>query len=100
MILKWLDERTGLVKTVQSLLFNEIPGGARWRHTWGGILLFMFLVQAVTGLALWMAYSPSTRSAWESVFYIQHVMHFGWLVRGIHYFAAEAMFLQCYASWV
>ncbi len=90
-LIKWIDDRTGLEKVIRSALFNEIPGGAKWRYTWGGILLFMFAVQAVTGLALWMSYSPSTRSAWESVYYIQHVMQLGWLVRGIHYYAAEAM---------
>jgi ubiquinol-cytochrome c reductase cytochrome b subunit len=91
MFLKWLEERTGLVKSFESLLFRKIPGGAKWRYTWGGLLVFMFVVQAITGFALWMAYSPSTRTAWESVFYIQHIMPFGWLVRGIHYYAAEAM---------
>ena len=90
-LLKWIDDRTGLGKAFQSMLFNEIPGGARWRYTWGGILLFMFAVQAITGMAIWMSYSPSTRSAWESVYSIQHVLHLGWLVRGIHYYAAEAM---------
>ena len=90
-LLKWIDDRTGLEKVVRSMLFNEIPGGAKWRYTWGGILMFMFAVQAITGMALWMSYSPSTRSAWESVYYIQHVMQLGWLVRGIHYYAAEAM---------
>ncbi|MDB4691133.1 cytochrome b N-terminal domain-containing protein [Verrucomicrobia bacterium] len=93
-LLKWIDDRTGLEKVIRSALFNEIPGGAKWRHTWGGILLFMFAVQAITGMALWMSYSPSTRSAWESVYYIQHVMQLGWLVRGIHYYAAEAMVIM------
>ena len=40
---------------------------------------------------LWMAYSPSTQTAWESVYYIQHEMHGGWLLRGIHHFMAQAM---------
>ena len=91
MFLRWLEERTGLVKAVESLVFREIPGGARWRYTWGGLLVIVFAVQAITGFALWMAYSPGTRTAWESVYYIQHVMPLGWFVRGIHYYAAEAM---------
>src|SRR5207244_2643569 len=40
---------------------------------------------------LWMAYSPSSQTAWESVFYIQNQMWGGWLLRGIHHFTAQAM---------
>jgi ubiquinol-cytochrome c reductase cytochrome b subunit len=42
---------------------------------------------------LWAAYSPSTLTAWESVYYIQHEMSYGWLVRGLHHFAAQAMMI-------
>ncbi|HUQ68499.1 MAG TPA: cytochrome b N-terminal domain-containing protein, partial [Planctomycetaceae bacterium] len=36
---------------------------------------------------------PSTLTAWESVSYIQNEMEYGWLVRGIHHFAAQAMMI-------
>jgi ubiquinol-cytochrome c reductase cytochrome b subunit len=93
-LLKWLDERTGLIRALESLLFMQIPGGTLWRHTWGNLLVFMFTVQTITGLALWMGYSPGVRTAWESVYYIQHVMPLGWLVRGIHYYTAEVMLVM------
>jgi ubiquinol-cytochrome c reductase cytochrome b subunit len=48
-------------------------------------------VQVITGVFLWMAYSPSSQTAWESVYYIQHEMWGGWLLRGIHHFTAQAM---------
>jgi quinol-cytochrome oxidoreductase complex cytochrome b subunit len=48
-------------------------------------------VQLVTGLFLWMAYNPSSQTAWESVYYIQHDVFLGWLLRGIHHFTAQAM---------
>ncbi len=76
---------------MQEALDEPIPGGARWRYVWGSTLTFTFFVQVVTGFALWAAYSPSTRTAWESVYFIQHEMTLGWLVRGIHHFAAQAM---------
>jgi ubiquinol-cytochrome c reductase cytochrome b subunit len=49
------------------------------------------MLQVITGLFLWTAYSPSAQTAWESVYYIQYEMTWGWLVRGIHHFAAQAM---------
>jgi ubiquinol-cytochrome c reductase cytochrome b subunit len=92
-LLDWLDERTGYRKLTNEALYEHIPGGARWRYVWGSTLSFCFVVQVITGFALWMAYSPSSQTAWESVFYIQHQMWGGWLLRGIHHFTAQAMII-------
>lgn len=87
----WLDDRTGYHDFIREALYESVPGGARWRYVWGSTLVFTFTVQVITGLFLWMAYSPSAQTAWESVFYIQHEMQGGWLLRGIHHFTAQAM---------
>jgi ubiquinol-cytochrome c reductase cytochrome b subunit len=88
---KWLDSRTGYKKLLHEALYENVPGGSRWRYVWGSTLTFTFMVQIVTGVFLWMAYSPSSQTAWESVNYIQHHMVGGWLLRGIHHFTAQAM---------
>ncbi len=90
-LLDWLDHRTGYRLLVHEALNEPIPGGARFRYAPGSMLTFVFAVQVITGFFLWTAYSPSTLTAWESVYYIQHVMDYGWLVRGIHAFAAQLM---------
>jgi ubiquinol-cytochrome c reductase cytochrome b subunit len=87
----WLEHRTGLRTAVRAALYEPIPGGARWRYVWGSTLVFTFFVQVVTGIVLWMAYSPSAQTAWESVYYIQYEMYGGWLLRGLHHFTAQAM---------
>ena len=87
----WLDHRTGYKKLVHETLFENVPGGARWRYVWGSTLTFCFVVQVITGLFLWLAYSPSSQTAWESVYYIQHEMWGGWFLRGLHHFTAQAM---------
>ncbi|MEX2138752.1 MAG: cytochrome b N-terminal domain-containing protein [Pirellulales bacterium] len=87
----WLDHRTGYRSFVHEALYERIPGGARWRYVWGSTLVFAFFVQLITGLFLWMAYAPSSQTAWESVYYIQYEMQGGWLLRGIHHFMAQAM---------
>ena len=87
----WLDQRTGYKGLLHEALFENVPGGARWRYVWGSTLTFFFVVQVITGLILWMSYSPSSQTAWESVYWIQHQMWGGWLLRGIHHFAAQAM---------
>ncbi|MDF1810733.1 MAG: cytochrome b N-terminal domain-containing protein [Verrucomicrobiales bacterium] len=87
----WLDDRTGYRGLLKEVLFESVPGGARWRYVWGSTLTFGLMVQIITGLVLWAAYSPSSQTAWESVFYIQHEMTGGWLLRGIHHYTAQVM---------
>jgi ubiquinol-cytochrome c reductase cytochrome b subunit len=90
-LLDWLDQRTGYRKIAHEALYENVPGGARWRYVWGSTLVFTLTVQFITGLCLWMSYSPSSQTAWESVFFIQEGMWGGWLLRGIHHYTASAM---------
>ena len=90
-LLDWLDHRTGFKSLLHEALYERVPGGARWRYVWGSTLVFTFSVQVITGLFLWMGYSPSSQTAWESVYYIQNEMLLGWVLRGIHHFTAQAM---------
>src|SRR4051794_35537305 len=89
--LAWLDQRTGCRKLAHEALYENVPGGARWRYVWGSALTFCLVTQIITGIFLWMAYSPSAQTAWESVYYIQDEMFAGWLLRGIHHYIAQAM---------
>src|SRR2546428_1563414 len=90
-LLSWLDRRTGYRRIIEYSLYENIPGGARWRYVWGSTLVFCLSVQLITGLVLWMSYNPSSQTAWESVYYIQTEMTGGWLLRGIHHFTASVM---------
>jgi ubiquinol-cytochrome c reductase cytochrome b subunit len=87
----WLDQRTGYKKLVHEALFENVPGGARWRYVWGSTLVFCFTIQVITGIALWFAYSPSSQTAWESVYFIQYELWGGWFLRGLHHYTAHAM---------
>lgn len=90
-LISWLDSRTGFRELMHEALYERVPGGARWRYVWGSTLVFTFVLQMITGFMLWSAYSPSTRTAWESVFYIQNEMYLGYIIRGLHHYAAQAM---------
>jgi len=89
--LHWLDQRTGYKKITHEALYENVPGGARWRYVWGSTLTFALVIQFVTGAFLWLAYSASTQTSWESVYYIQNNMFLGWFVRGLHHYTAQAM---------
>lgn len=89
--LDFVEERTGVGGLVRHFLDEPIRGGARWAYVFGSVLLSTFLVQVVTGLALMTTYSPSDKTAWASVHFIQFKQAGGWLVRGLHHFGAQAM---------
>src|SRR5204862_2195725 len=90
-LLDWLDHRTGCKKLLHEALFENVPGGSRWRYVWGSTLTFTLAIQFITGVFLWMAYNPSSQTAWESVYFIQEEMLGGWLLRGLHHYTAQAM---------
>jgi len=66
---------------------------ARFRYTFGlgGISVFLFLVLAVTGLLLAFFYIPTPDNAFPSLQVITFQVPFGWLVRNLHYWGAQAM---------
>ena len=59
----------------------------------GGITLFLFIVQVLSGILLLMYYKGSAETAFESVRYIMSEVQFGWLVRDIHSWSANLMIL-------
>ncbi len=66
---------------------------ARFTYTFGlgGLVLFAFIITAVTGVLLVFKYSPSTDSANQSLQYIATVSEYGWYIRNLHYWAAQIM---------
>ena len=70
-IVDWIDERSGLKETARHLLAEPIRGGARWAYVFGSVLLFLLILQVVTGIFLTLYYAPSANSAHASVAFIQ-----------------------------
>ncbi len=90
-LLNWLDQRTGLVTVAQTCLNRPVPGGASWFRVWPCTIAFTFCVQAITGFFLWMYYSPGAQTAWESVYFLQHEVIGGWLLRAVHHHSAQVL---------
>jgi len=90
-IFDWLDDRSGYRNLLHEVLYEKVPGGARWRYVWGSCLTFAFFTQVITGTLLWMFYSPSAQTAWESVYFLQYQVWGGWFLRGVHHYMAQAM---------
>jgi cytochrome b6 len=91
-ILAWLDERFGAGSVEDFLRHKTVP---QHRHTiwyyFGGMTLFLFVIQVLTGILLLLYYRPTPNDAFESVQYIVTQVRFGWLIRSIHSWSANLM---------
>ncbi|TLY33761.1 MAG: cytochrome bc complex cytochrome b subunit [Ignavibacteria bacterium] len=88
----WLDERLHLSTLIQFLSRKSVP---RHKHSFwyifGGLALFFFLVQLITGVLLLLYYSPTPETANESVRFIESQVPYGWFVRSLHAWSANLM---------
>ena len=87
----WLDSRLNLKAVEHSLLDEPIPGGASWIYVFGSATLFLFILQAITGMFLAIYYAPTPDHAYDSVQFIETQVTFGWFVRGLHHWGASGM---------
>jgi ubiquinol-cytochrome c reductase cytochrome b subunit len=87
----WLDSRLNLQAVERSLLDEPIPGGASWIYVFGSATLFLFILQAITGMFLAVYYAPTPDHAYDSVQFIESQVTFGWFVRGLHHWGASGM---------
>ncbi len=88
----WLDERVGVSVLRELSAKKKVP---LHRHTiwyyFGGMTLFLFMIQVATGILLMLYYRPSADEAFESVQFIVTEVPFGWLIRSIHSWSANLM---------
>jgi quinol-cytochrome oxidoreductase complex cytochrome b subunit len=60
-------------------------------YYFGGMALFLFMVQIVTGILLSLYYKPSPDQAFESVQAIVTEVDYGWLIRSAHAWSANLL---------
>jgi len=89
----FIEERTSLGAAAASFLDARVPSGAWVSRVLASAVAACVGVLALTGVALMMAYSPAPQSAWASVHYIEYVQAHGWIIRGLHFWAAQALFV-------
>ena len=93
---QYLIERLGLGDVVALAAKKTVPQHkASYWYYWGGISLFCFIVQAVTGILLMVYFRPGP-DAYESVRQITYQVHFGWLVRSVHNWSANIFLVSVF----
>lgn len=93
-LLDWLDARTDYRRLLAPIRRRVLPNGPKWSYTTASCLLWMFVVQLITGLLLMLSYSPSTTTAWASVHFIEQSTA-GRFLRGLHHFTSHALIVLC-----
>ncbi|MDP3790936.1 MAG: cytochrome b N-terminal domain-containing protein [Candidatus Omnitrophota bacterium] len=96
-IYNWFDERYQISGVRDFLAKKTVPVHKHfvWYY-FGGITLFLFLVQVVTGVLLLFYYKPTASEAFESVKFIMTKVEFGWLIRSIHSWSANLMVFSAF----
>jgi len=103
-IYSYLDSRFMLSSLLQFAKKKKVPEHKHsfWYY-FGGICLFLFILQVFTGILLLLYYSPSVDSAHESIQYIMSQVKFGWLMRSVHSWTANiligAIFIHMFSAF-
>ena len=89
---KWVDDRYDLSPILKYVSEKNVPvhNHTVWYYM-GGVTLFLFITQVVTGILLLFYYRPGADSAYESMRFILTEVNFGWLIRSIHSWSANLM---------
>ena len=97
-VVRWLDERFGWEQLLAPLRHKTVPvHKLSYWYFLGGMTLFLFMIQVLTGILLLLYYRASANEAFESVQYIMTQVKFGWLVRSIHSWSANLMIFTAFA---
>jgi quinol-cytochrome oxidoreductase complex cytochrome b subunit len=93
----WLEERLALGGVREFIAHKTVPvhSATAWYY-FGGITLFLFVIQVLTGILLLLYYRPTPGEAYESVQFIMTRVEFGWLVRSVHSWSANLMILAAF----
>ncbi|MGH7802233.1 MAG: cytochrome b N-terminal domain-containing protein, partial [Thermodesulfobacteriota bacterium] len=54
--MSWLEDRTGLISLMGSIMRHPVPPGSAWFYVFGSATLLAFFVQVATGIALAFMY--------------------------------------------
>lgn len=91
----WVNNRYKVDKLLYFTREKTVPvhSGTGWYY-FGGIALFLFGVQVLTGLFLLFYYRIGSEASFESVQFIITKVKFGWLIRSIHSWSGNLMALS------
>lgn len=95
-IYEFLDDRLSIGAMMKFAEKKKVPlhRNSGWYY-WGGVSLFCFIVQLISGIMLMIYYRPGPE-AHDSVRQITYTIKFGWLIRSVHNWTATLFLLSVF----
>ena len=98
-VVDWLDSRFPFTETVDEALTQRVPNYANaFYYCFGGMVFILIVFQILTGIFLAFYYVPDGSGipapAYTSVNFITNQVYLGWLIRGIHFWAANLLIVM------
>ncbi|MBI3997416.1 MAG: cytochrome bc complex cytochrome b subunit [Armatimonadetes bacterium] len=87
---EWYRDRRGRLDLFDETLVSQ---QANPFYLLGPMIYYFWLVTVVTGIILMFWYEPTTEGAYSSILHIQHEVFLGWLIRGMHKYAADGLII-------
>jgi quinol-cytochrome oxidoreductase complex cytochrome b subunit len=87
---KWIIERTRIEPFLTTSITEKALNPV---YCLGGLTFLFFVLLAVTGVMLAMYYVPTPDAAYDTVQEITTSVRYGWLIRGVHFYAANGMII-------
>jgi menaquinol-cytochrome c reductase cytochrome b subunit len=96
-VVGWLDRRFPFTKSIDDALYQRVPNYANaFYYCFGGMVFVLIGLQLLTGIFLSFYYVPDAAGnpapAYTSVNdVLMHQVYLGWLIRGVHFWAANLL---------
>ena len=87
---QWVEKRWPVAPVIRWGSVDEIPGGTKFAYVLGSATLALFAVLVITGVWQLLYYVPTVDHAYDSVMFLRLQVPLGWLIHGLHYWAAQA----------
>ena len=102
-IYDWVDERLDITPLWRDIADHEVPEHVNPAHqfsailySFGGLTIFVTVIQILSVMILTMYNVPDIKNAWESVYYLQNHVAFGQIVRGMHHWGASLVIVMMF----
>ena len=96
----WLDERTGITVWRREKFAQAVPAHMSFLYCFGGISLFIIILQVLTGVFMLFYYQPQPQEALRSIEHMSNEVPLGWLFRNMHRWGATLLLATIFSHMV
>lgn len=98
-VLDWIDARLPVITPTRHFMDHPVQRFSNVLDLMGELTMFMFVNQVITGILLSMYYRPSDATqggSFDSIKLIMEQVPAGAMIRGLHYYGAQAMVITIF----